>query len=137
MYLYPARSRILSACFLYDLTPDQLRMAVATLRDARHGLDSWVVPALEFSYAAVKDDHPETFEIIPELLASCRTLPVAKQWKRVRAQYFVNTGVTPPETQAAGIPARKSRTIARRATQSRKPAHSEANTQSNRRKPRR
>ncbi|HLL52261.1 MAG TPA: hypothetical protein VK447_01860, partial [Myxococcaceae bacterium] len=90
MYLDPERNRIVSACFLFDLNPEQLRMAVNTLRRARGGLDSWVVPALEFTFGehAVREDYPETFKIIPELLASCRELPVARQWQRVRAQYF-------------------------------------------------
>jgi hypothetical protein len=71
-------------------------MAVNTFRLARGGLDSWVVPALEFTFAKVREDHPETFKIIPELLASCRDLPVAPRWKKDRAQYFINQRVDPP-----------------------------------------
>ena len=98
MYLWPLRNRILSACFDFTLTPERLREAVADLRDARGGLDSWVVPALEYSFAkrTVREDHPDTFKIIPALLASCRDLPVAPRWKRVRAQYFINQRVDPP-----------------------------------------
>ncbi len=114
MYLYPERNRILSACFLFILKPEQLRMAVNTLRHARGGLESWVVPALEFTFAKVSEDHPDTFKIIPELLASCGDLPVAKQWKRVRAQYFINQGMTPPEIRA---------TEARTPRPTRAPAH--------------
>jgi hypothetical protein len=112
MFLYPLRNQILSACFLFDLKPEQLRLAVADLRDARGGLDSWVVPALEFTFGvhAVRRDHPDTFKIIPELLASCRDLPVAPRWKRVRAQYFINQRVAPPVLPAEeDTPARKSR----------------------------
>jgi hypothetical protein len=100
MYLWPLRNRILSACFDFTLTPERLREAVADLRDARGGLDSWVIPALEYSYAqsTVRENRPETFKVIPELLASChgRRLPVARQWQRVRAQYFINQRVDPP-----------------------------------------
>jgi hypothetical protein len=112
MFLYPERNRIVSACFLFILKPEQLRIAVNTLRHARGGLDSWVVPALEFTFGehAVRRDHPDTFKIIPELLASCRALPVAPRWKRVRAQYFINQGVTPPELPAEeNAPAREPR----------------------------
>jgi len=112
MYLFPERNRILSACFLFDLKPEHLRMAVNTLRYARGGLDSWVVPALEYSFAkrTVREDHPHTFKIIPELLASCRDLPVAPKWKKDRAQYFINQRVDPPVIPAEeDTPARKPR----------------------------
>jgi hypothetical protein len=97
MYLYPLRNRILSACFPFTLKVEQLRSAVAELRDARGGLDSWVIPALEMSYPQVMRINPDVFKVIPELLASCRGLPVARQWQRVRTQYFKNQGVSPPE----------------------------------------
>ena len=128
MYLDPERHRIQSACFLFDLKPEQLRMAVATLRHARGGLDSWVLPALEYSFAqrTVREDHPKTFKVMPELLASCRGLPVARQWQRVRAQYFKNQGVSPPElpggTQPVTIRPSKARKTAPRKTQPRKGA---------------
>jgi len=96
MFLYPLRNRILSACFVLTLNPDQLRSAVADLRDARGGLDSWVIPALEMSYPQVKGSNPDAFNVIPELLASCRGLPVAPKWQRVRAQYFINCRMDPP-----------------------------------------
>jgi hypothetical protein len=112
MYIYPERNRIVSACFSALLTPDQLRMAVAALRRARHGLDSWVVPALEFNYGwgSVRED-PEMSQTILELLASCRDLPVAKRWKKVRAVYFTNQGSTPPEIPAKGSPQRKTSSV--------------------------
>jgi len=105
MLLYLERNRIVSACFPATLEPDQLREAVAELRDASHGLDSWVVPALEYNYgwSSVRED-PEMSKVVLELLASCRNLPVAKQWKRVRAQYFINQGATPPELPATKAP---------------------------------
>jgi len=96
MYLYPLRNRILSACFDFTLNARQLRSAVADLRDARGGLDSWVIPALEMSYPQVKGSNPDAFNVIPELLASCRGLPVAPKWQRVRAQYFINCRMDPP-----------------------------------------
>jgi hypothetical protein len=96
MYLYPLRNRILSACFDFTLNSEQLRSAVADLRDARGGLESWVIPALEMSYAQVKGSNPDAFNVIPELLASCRGLPVAPKWKQVRAQYFINCRMDPP-----------------------------------------
>jgi hypothetical protein len=48
------------------------------------------------SYAQVKGRNPAAFDVIPELLASCRGLPVAPKWKRVRAQYFINCRMDPP-----------------------------------------
>ncbi len=48
------------------------------------------------SYPQVKGSNPEAFNIIPELLASCRGLPVAHKWQRVRAQYFINCRMEPP-----------------------------------------
>jgi len=115
MFLYLDRNRIESACFLFDLKPEHLRMAVAALRRARGGLDSWVIPALEMSYAQVKGRNPDAFNVIPELLASCRGLPVAPKWQRVRAEYFINYGVAPPvlaamETLPATKPRRKKAT---------------------------
>jgi len=110
MYLYPLRNRILSACFDFTLKPEHLRMAVNDLRRARGGLDSWVIPALEMSYPQVKGSNPDAFNVIPELLASCRGLPVAPKWKRVRAQYFVNCRMDPPVLPAVeDTPATKPR----------------------------
>jgi len=97
MYLFVERSRIVSACFDFSLKAEPLRLAVAELRDAEGGLDAWVVPALEMSYPQVKGRNPDAFNVIPELLASCRGLPVARQWRRVRTLYFKNQGVSPPE----------------------------------------
>jgi hypothetical protein len=121
MYLFPERNRIASACFLASLKPDQLREAVAELRDARRGLDSWVVPALEFNYGwgPVRED-PAMRKTVLDLLASCRDLPVAPQWQRVRAQYFSNQGVTPPGLPTEeSTPARRPRRRASKATQPR------------------
>jgi len=98
MYLYLERNRIASACFLATLTADELRTAVATLRNAAPGLNSWVIPALEFSLAwrSVRED-PEKSRFILDLLESCRDLPVAKRWQRIRTLYFTNFGIVPPE----------------------------------------
>ena len=98
MLLYLERNRIVSACLVATLDPEGVRTAVAALRNANPGLDSWVVPALEYNFAwsSVRED-PEMFKVIRELLESCRDLPVAKHWQRVRAQYFANQGVSPPD----------------------------------------
>jgi hypothetical protein len=65
---------------------------VGELRKATGGLERWIVPALEWNSASstVRDEHPETFKVIREILESCRDLPVAKKWQRVRADYFAN-----------------------------------------------
>jgi len=104
MFLYPKRNRILTACFVADLTADQLRRAVAELRHARDGLDMWIVPALEWSLAQadVRAKHADTFAIIPELLESCRDLPVAEHWQRIRANVFANAAETVPIKEKAG-----------------------------------
>ncbi len=121
MYLYPLRNRILSACFDFTLNARQLRSAVADLRDARGGLESWVIPALEMSYPQVKGSNPDAFNVIPELLASCRGLPVASKWKRVRAQYFINCRMDPPQVPAEeSTPANVSRGETSRRRQPRK-----------------
>lgn len=98
MLLYLDQNRLVSTCFVATLKPDQVRSAVAILRHARHGLDSWVVPALEYNFGwrSVRED-PEMSEVIRDLLASCRDLPVAPKWQKVRAQYFINQGVAAPE----------------------------------------
>lgn len=113
MLLWLKGSRILNACWVADLTTRQLQEAVAELRHARQGLDSWIIPALEWSLAQAKtrSEH-EAFKIIPELLGSCRELPVAPIWKRYRANVFANAGMSPPELlDNEGTPARKARTV--------------------------
>lgn len=113
MYLYlDDRERVESACFDYQLGPDELLEAVSTLRRAKGGLARWVVPALEWNFASsgVRHNRPDTFKAIPEILASCWDLPVAHKWKRVRVQYFLNQGMTPPELpRKAAVPPRRSR----------------------------
>lgn len=86
--LYLTRGRVESACFDYTLTPDELREAVAVLRDAANGLERWIAPALEWNQASstVKKAHPDTHELIPELLESVRDLPMATEWKRQRRE---------------------------------------------------
>ena len=90
MFLYLRRRRVLSACFVYLLAPEKFREAVAELRTVRGGLERWIVPALERTQAdllALKvPGHPgnELVKIIPELLKSCRELPVAESWRRKR-----------------------------------------------------
>lgn len=95
--LYLARHRVVSACFNYGLTPDEMRRAVALLRKARGGLDRWIVPGLEYtrdSLAQIQanpgfrnaDDGRGAAmqQVIQELLEACRDLPVAEPWKRQR-----------------------------------------------------
>lgn len=102
IYLDDRERRVLSACFDYQLGPDQLREAVRTLRRVTGGLERWVVPALEWNSvsAGVRLQRPETFKIIPGLLKSCHDLPVAKSWQRVRAQYFANAAEREAEKAA-------------------------------------
>lgn len=84
LFIFLKRRRVLSACFLFTLKPDQLRRAVEALRKVRGGLERWIVPALQWNQgiATVRDEHPETYRIIPELLEECRDLPVAESWQR-------------------------------------------------------
>jgi len=92
MYLSTPRGRLETACIAFDLSQDDLRTLVSELRVAGHGLDHWIVPALEYTQATL---HPiqgrithglQLLEVIPELLKSCRELPVAKTWQRARRQ---------------------------------------------------
>ncbi|HLL52508.1 MAG TPA: hypothetical protein VK447_03120 [Myxococcaceae bacterium] len=92
LYLYPEQNRVLSACFVYTLQPEQLREAIRELRTVSGGLAGWLVPALEWTQAdlaGVKDPgqaRPDLLEIIPGLLEDCRMLPVAEVWKRKRRE---------------------------------------------------
>ncbi|HLL53513.1 MAG TPA: hypothetical protein VK447_08210 [Myxococcaceae bacterium] len=121
LYLDDKGERVESACFLYDLTPDQLADAVRDLRQVKGGLERWIVPALEWNSAssAVRDEHPETFKLIPGLLKSIQELPVAKKWQQVRASYFANAAEG-AATKAAQVqrstPARKRREKTSKAT---------------------
>lgn len=80
------RYRVQSACFNYTLTPDALREAVSLLRRVGNGVEGWIIPGLEWNQgsASVKQGHPDTHRIIPELLESVRDLPIAEPWKRRR-----------------------------------------------------
>lgn len=88
LYLYLWRRRVGSACFHYQLSAETLRRAVDLLRTVRGGLESWIVPALEWNQAdaAFRDQNPKAYRIIPELLDLCRDLPVAESWQRRRLQ---------------------------------------------------
>jgi hypothetical protein len=102
LFLYLSRGRVKSACFPYDLTPEQLRGAVSDLRKAGNGIERWIVPGLEFTplARAFREDNPAAYAIVPELLDSCRGLPVAEQWKRVRATAFANAERARKEREA-------------------------------------
>ena len=92
LLIYPQRHRVLSACFVYTLKSDELRQAVKVLRTVRGGLERWIVPALEWTQADLlglkTPGHPghELAKVIPELLKSCRDLPVAESWRRKRGE---------------------------------------------------
>lgn len=82
------RHRVQSACVAFNLLPEGLREAVAVLRRAGNGIESWIVPALEYTQGALfrTDDKNKRalLRIIPELLESVRDLPVAERWKQER-----------------------------------------------------
>ncbi len=103
-----ARGRLVGASFRYDLTPDELRDVVSDLRRAGNGIERWIVPALEFTGAAntFRRDNPKTHAIVSELLESCRELPVAEQWTRVRARVLINEMADEPAkaTRPARLP---------------------------------
>lgn len=90
LYLYLERDRVLSACFVYTLEPEQLRDAIQELRNVRGGLAGWIVPALEWTQSYLSGVKPESdprrklLQVIPELLESCGELPVANRWKKIR-----------------------------------------------------
>lgn len=92
LMLFTRRGRITSACFDFTTTPERLRGFVKHLRRARGGLDSWVVPALEWTQHCLggirlrfpKDARPDLEAVIPELLEECKGLPIAKTWQRTR-----------------------------------------------------
>ena len=92
LYLWLERNRVSTACFVFLLSPEQLRETVAELRGAGAGIERWIVPGLEYTWAALypSNHSPELLEVIPGLLESCRDLPVATQWKRVRANVIAN-----------------------------------------------
>jgi len=92
LYLYPWPYRVVSACFVYTLTANELRFAVDKLRTVTGGLEGWIVPALEWTQkdlGAVKNLTPvrrELLAAIPALLESCRDLPVSEVWRRHRRE---------------------------------------------------
>lgn len=90
MYLSAPRGRLGTACIAFDLPQEELLTLVSELRRAGHGLERWIVPALEYTQMTL---HPvqhqlthgrQLLESIPELLRSCRDLPVATTWQRTR-----------------------------------------------------
>lgn len=97
--LFLSRGRVVSTCFHFGLTPDELRQAVALLRKAQGGIERWIIPGLEYTHDTlarmaarpefrdVEAGNPEMRESIPELLQSVRDLPVAAQWKRQRREW--------------------------------------------------
>lgn len=92
LYLWAPRGRLASACFAYDLSPDDLQTLVSELRSAGRGLERWIVPALEYTQATLypTDHGRQLLEVIPGFLKSCQDLPMAEQWKKVRANAFAN-----------------------------------------------
>jgi hypothetical protein len=84
LLLYLWRGRIVSACFVYTLTADELRYSLDTLRGVTGGLEGWIIPALEWMQSTPTMLRPDVLEIIPELLESCRGLPVSTVWRRRR-----------------------------------------------------
>src|SRR3954469_11970089 len=77
MRLYPWPRKLISACFLYTLTANELSYAVQTLRKVYGGLEGWIVPALEWMQGDPNSMRPDVLEILPELIESCRDLPVS------------------------------------------------------------
>jgi hypothetical protein len=92
MLLYPWRRRIISACFNYMMTADQLCEAVGTLRGVSGGFEGWIIPALEWTEAELagarkpRANWPDLVAVIPHLLESCRDLPVSEVWRRRRRE---------------------------------------------------
>ena len=90
--MYLSRGRVVSACFVYTLTAEELRFAVGELRKVSGGLEGWITPALEWTQmhlGADKEPSPTRRQLlaaIPELLESCRDLPVSEVWRRRRLE---------------------------------------------------
>jgi hypothetical protein len=86
--VYVTRHRVASTCFAYPLTADELRQAVAVIRDAGNGLERWIAAGLEWTQAshAQTGRNPEALKEIPALLRSVRDLPVAEPWQRQRRE---------------------------------------------------
>ena len=92
LHLWPERNRVVSACFDYLLSPDQLSNGVRELRQVSGGLAGWIIPALEWTQDHLSRVKPEAdprrklLKVIPKLLKSCRDLPIAEAWKRTCRQ---------------------------------------------------
>jgi hypothetical protein len=80
------RGKVVSACFVYTLTAAELRYAVEKLRAVTGGLEGWIVPALEWMQGDPISMRPDVLQILPELLESCRDLPVSPVWQRHRRE---------------------------------------------------
>jgi len=117
MELDMSRGRVVSANFRYDLTPDELRRAVSSLREAGNGLERWIIPCIEHTClsSTFREDYPEAYATARELLESCRDLPVAAHWKRVRETISANVENARAE-RAAKQAALGKRTRRRRST---------------------
>lgn len=92
LLLYPWLGKIVSACFVYTLTANELIYAVDTLGRVSGGLESWIVPALEWTQKDLagsrnpQPNYPDVVAVIPHLLEAYRDLPVAEIWQRRRQQ---------------------------------------------------
>lgn len=91
-FLHIKKRRVESALFAYNLTSDTLREAVAALRDAGNGIEQWITPGLAHMQADLTemppDPHREALKaIIPELLRSVRSIPIAKSWEPLRRDW--------------------------------------------------
>jgi hypothetical protein len=103
LFVWLDRQRIGTVCCSFDLPPDALRGLVSDMRRAGSGLERWIVPALEFTQAhATGDRNPAMFSAIPELLASCRDLPIAEPWKKIRVDVLANLAQARAERTTAG-----------------------------------
>jgi len=89
--------RVTTTCFNFLMTPSEVRKSVAILRKAGGGIERWIVPGLEYTYAAKAEMNakPEfgksvnartarMLRVIRDLLDETRDLPVATQWLKWR-----------------------------------------------------
>jgi len=93
--LYVTRHHVLEAQFTHNLTPEQLREAVSVIRRMGNGLEKWITPGLaHLQYwmaptgsEKLTSEKKAVLEIIPGLLRSVRSIPIARPWRPLQLKW--------------------------------------------------
>jgi len=89
------RHRVTETQFTHLLTPDQLRDAVSVIRRLGNGVEKWITPGLaHLQYwmaptgsEKLTSEKRAVLEIIPGLLRSVRSIPIARPWRPLQLKW--------------------------------------------------